>query len=321
MAEDTITLPELLQNSSRRYRREVLALPIVQLEPSLRYMTLRQGIRGEEVVGTARSGAQLRPYRTSKDAVNTSKLDARSLTTFLGDVVEEFDPYQVYETCFGEPISRKRDKLEIVKRMCLEMARSSTENLALALFSAKRNPSGNTTMELFNGFDTIIESEKTATNISAEKGNLLDLGQLDAASIGDVLLEFYRSLHITMKHKAQVMMFVPTTVREMYDDWYAANFTSAPYNTQYEQIYLHGTHKKCVLVDLPGMEASKNLIISTRDNLLVGADQISDKEKFEVRRPDNPKVVQFFMTMYFGVEFQSIDQRTFKAGSFTLPAE
>lgn len=321
MAEGTITLPELLQNSSRKFRREVLALPIVQLEPSLRYMTLRRGIRGEEVVGTARSGAQLRPYRTSKDAVNTSKLDARSLRNYLGDVVEEFDPYVLYETCYGEPLSTKRDQLEIVKRLCLEMARSSTENLALALFSAKRNPGGNTTMDLFNGFDTVIESEKTATNISADKGNLLDLGQLDAASIGDVLLDFYRSLHITMKNKAQVLMYVPTAVREMYDDWFAANFTSAPYNNQYERTYLHGTNRKCVLVDLPGMEASKNIIISTKDNLLVGVDQISDKERFQVRIPDNPKVVQFFMTMYFGVEFQSIDQRTFKAGSFTLQAE
>lgn len=299
----------------------MLSLPIVQLEPSLKYMTLRRGIRGEETVGTARSGAQLRPYRIAKDAVNTSKMDARSLKTYLGDVVEEFDPYAVYETCYGEPLSVKRDQLEIVKTLSLEMARSATENLALALFTAKRNPSGNTTMELFDGFDTVIEREKTATNISAEKGNLLDLGELAAASVGDQLLELYRSIHSAMKYKGQVMMYVPTKVREMYDDWFAANFQSAPYNQQYEQVYLHGTSKKCLLVDLPGMDEAKNIIVTTRDNMLVGVDQISDKERFEIRRPDNPKVVQFFMTMYFGTNFQSIDQRVFKAGSFTLPAE
>ena len=46
--------------------------------------------------------------------------------------------------------------------------------------------------------------------------------------------------------------------------------------------------------------------------------ELSDKERFEVRRPDNPKAVQFFMTMYFGCDFQSIDPRAVNFGSFTI---
>lgn len=316
--ESSINLPDLLAGSSRRFRREVLALPIVQLEPSLRYMTVRRGIRGSEVVGTVRSGAQLRPYRMAKDAVNTSELSARELKNYLGDIVEEFDPYALYETCFGEPISVQRDRLQIVRTLSMEMARSATENLALALFSAKRDAEGNTTMDLFDGFDTIVEAEKTATNISSAKGNLQALGEITPSTVGDVLKEFYRSCHTVLKNRGQLLMFIPTRLREMYDDWYAANFQSAPYNTQFEQTYLQGSNRKCVLVDLPGMDSVKNIFVTTRDNLLVGVDQLSDKERFEIRRPDNPKVVQFFMTMYFGVEFQSIDPRAVNYGSFTI---
>lgn len=316
--ESTINLPDLLAGSSRRFRREVLALPIVQLEPSLRYMTVRRGIHGSEVVGTVRSGAQLRPYRMAKDATNTSKIEARELKNYLGDIVEEFDPYALYETIYSEPLSVQRDRLAMVRTLCLEMARSATENLALALFTAKRNAEGNTTMDLFDGFDTIIEAEKTATNIASAKGNLQALGEITPSTVGDVLKEFYRSCHTVLKNRGQIIMFIPTKLREMYDDWYAANFQAAPYNTQFEQTYLQGTGRKCVLVDLPGMDDVKNIFITTRENLLVGVDQLSDKERFEVRRPDNPKAVQFFMTMYFGCDFQSIDPRTVNFGSFTI---
>ena len=200
----------------------------------------------------------------------------------------------------------------------MEMARSATENLALALFSAKRNASGDTTMDLFDGFDTIIEAEKTASNIASAKGNLQALGEITPSIVGEVLKEFYRSCHTVLKNRGQIIMFIPTKLREMYDDWYAANFQAAPYNTQFEQTYLQGTGRKCVLVDLPGMDNVKNIFITTRENLLVGVDQLSDKERFEVRRPDNPKAVQFFMTMYFGCDFQSIDPRAVNYGSFTV---
>jgi hypothetical protein len=41
----------------------------------------------------------------------------------------------------------------------------------------------------------------------------------------------------------------------------------------------------------------------------VGVDQESDKETVEIRRPDNPKLVQFFMMAYFGVGFETLDKR------------
>ena len=50
--------------------------------------------------------------------------------------------------------------------------------------------------------------------------------------------------------------------------------------------------------------------------MLIGVDQTSDEEKIEIRRPDNPKVVQFFMKMYFGVQFESISPEVFMAGGF-----
>jgi hypothetical protein len=65
------------------------------------------------------------------------------------------------------------------------------------------------------------------------------------------------------------------------------------------------------------MEDQDYMMITVKDNLLVGVDQESDKEDVKIRECDNPKVVQFFMMAYFGVGFDTLDQRFFKAIKFT----
>ena len=61
------------------------------------------------------------------------------------------------------------------------------------------------------------------------------------------------------------------------------------------------------------MADAKNMFISNKTNVLVGCDQMSDSELAKIRECDNPKVVQIFMKMYFGTDFESIDPRVFQA--------
>ena len=48
------------------------------------------------------------------------------------------------------------------------------------------------------------------------------------------------------------------------------------------------------------------LPVRTKPNMLVGCDQKSSMEKVKIRECDNPKMLQFFMCMFFGVNFESI---------------
>ena len=125
-------LAQALVNSSAKYRREVLAMPVAALlDKALKYMTLRRGVAGNETVGAAGNDAELRPYRTEKGATDRSKIKARTLTTYLGDVVEEFDPYQLFTTVYGEQFSDKtqRTEAEIVQKLCLQMGKSLAKKL------------------------------------------------------------------------------------------------------------------------------------------------------------------------------------------------
>lgn len=308
-----------LIHSGHKFRKEILLMLVIALSETTNHMTMRYGIRGKETVGEARSGAKLRPYRTQKDEKNTSSIVPRTLETHLGDVVEEFDPVPLYNTVYSEPISKARKELEVVKTLAVEMSRQATEDLPKAIFSGVRNAVGNETMDLFDGFDTICIAEKVAGNISVAAGNLVELGEITVANVGDKLKAIHKAAHDVLKN-GESKMFIPVYIKELYDEWYLANFGPVAYNTQFEQTYLHGTNKKCELVALPGMIDSTHIFMTKKKNMLVGCDQESDKELVKIRECDNPKVVQFFMTAYFGVQFESLNPKVMIAASFTQPA-
>lgn len=316
IAATRLNIAEKLVGTGHKYRKEILTMPIIGVGEILNHMSMRYGIRGKETVGSMSSKAQVRPYRTAKDAKNTTETGARDLETFLGDVVEEFDPVTVYDTIYGEALSKNIKDLNIVRAVSLEMAKSVSEYLGDAIFKGKRNSAGETTLDLFNGFDTIIAAEKTAGNISAEKQNyklLTDV--ITKVNAGDILLDIYRKLPAVLK-KIGAKLYVPESIKEAYEDWCMANLGPILYNTSYEKDYVHGTSKKLELVAFPQMEGCKFCFISTKKNLLVGVDQMSDSEIVKIRECDNPKVVQFFMKMYFGVEFESINPRAIQFYEF-----
>lgn len=306
-------LSTALVNSSARYRKEVLAMPVVALlDKALKHMTLRRGVAGDETVGRVGSDAELRPYKTEKGATDKSRIIARTLTTYLGDVIEEFDPYQLFTTVYGEQFSdkTKRTEAEIVQALCLQMGKSVAKKLGAALFNAQRNPAGTTTATLFNGFNTIAAAEITAGNIAAAKGNYIEVDTITAANVGDVLKAIYDGASEELQEADNLKMFLPKSIKKLYDDWCLAHFGAVVYNTTYAKNRLHGTDENpCELVALSGMKNSPYIYLSTKENMLVGCDQSGNpKEKFLVRVPDNPKVVQFFACMFWGVQFEQIEQ-------------
>lgn len=317
MATTDLDIQGALINSSHKFRKEVLLMPVVGLGQTRLHMTTRFGIRGKETVGEARSGAQIRPYRTSKDAGNTTTVIPRTLETFPGDVVEEFDPVAIYKTVYSENISKDITQLEFVKMISMEMARQSTTGLPKAVFTGVRNAAGNTTMDLIDGFDTICKAEKVAGNIAVAKKNLVELGGITSVNVGDKLRAFFKSAHQVLRNNPS-KMYVTVQIKELYDEWYLANFGPVVYNTGDQQTYLHMSNKKCEIVAMEGMVDATHIFISTKKNMLIGVDQTSDEEKIEIRRPDNPKVVQFFMKMFFGVQFESISPEVFMAGGYNL---
>lgn len=307
--------PKLLA-SGDKYRKELLIMPMLQLQAYAQHMTRRMGVRGKETVGEFGSGAQLRPYRTAKDAKDTRELSFRTLETFLGDVVEEFDPYVMSRTIYGNSLGTPLENFDIVKATGLAMAKSVGKTLRQNLFKAKRNASGDNTADLFDGFSTIVDREIAAGAIADNKSNLATLEEINAANVVDMLRDFYHSASEVLQ-EANTKLFLPTNIYNLYKQGYLAEFGSVSYNTQYKQVYLIDSDDKCELVPVSAMAGTNHLILTDKGNMLIGCDQMSDEEKVEIRRCDNPKAVQFFLKCFFGVEFETLAAERLMVGKIT----
>ena len=52
------------------------------------------------------------------------------------------------------------------------------------------------------------------------------------------------------------------------------------------------------------------MIVTTKDNLLIGADTLSDVESIDIERFE-AFVLSYIATIFFGVQFESIDRERF----------
>ena len=109
--------------------------------------------------------------------------------------------------------------------------------------------------------------------------------------------------------------------KEMYNVWFANKFGHGNFAGVPDQEYLHGTNNKVEIVALPGMEGASHCFITTKENMKVGVNVAPEVAKFEVRRPDNPNVVQFHVVVYMGVDFANVDKEFLFCAARTIKSD
>lgn len=313
-----IDINQTLKDAGTKYRKDLLTMPVAVLAEVLAVMSLKTGLQGKEIGGILTTDVQLRPYRTEKGASDDTKIIPYEWETFLGDVVKEFDPNAILGTLYTEATNKKPTDREIARLVALEMAKKVGESLYNNMFTAVRNAAGNSTADLFDGFSTLITKAITALKLTAALKNYQDLSvtQITVVNVGDVLKAAWRKLSPLLK-KQKVNLYLPTSILELYEDWFQVEYGHAPWNADFSQRSLVGSNGKCTFVPLDNMEGQNYMIFSVKENLKVGVDQESDKENVKIRECDNPKLVQFFMMMYFGVGFDNLDKAFINVLKFT----
>jgi hypothetical protein len=319
----SLTIHEDLVKAGIKYRKELLTFPLLQLNDVLQHMTLRTGIQGKEIGGAIDVSAELRPYRTAKDATGGPTITPFEWEVFLGDTVKEFDPHAILGSLYTERTITPADQMKLARQVAMMMAGKVGEALRAAIFIAERDAAGNSTVDLFNGFSTLAAAAITAEKITVAKKNLTDLSltPITGANVGDLLKAAYRALPVQLKSNRNLKLYLPTSILELYEDWFQVEFGHAPWNDGFHHKTLIGSDKKCQFVDLDNMEGQDFMYFSIKENFLVGVDQMGDKETVEIRRPDNPKMVQFFMKAHFGTGFDTLDHRFMNVVKFTTETE
>lgn len=317
---NTVSLADALVHSNHRFRKECMLIVMAAVEEVTRHMRVINGLKGKETEATIVPQAKFRPYHSEKVVSGTGGLTARTLETFPLEILEEFDPENLYTTIFGTPVDAEKINLDIVRRILTEEMNNASRGLCDLIFKGVRVADGTGALDGFDGFDTIIANEITAGNISLANGNFTNLGEVNATNIGDMWKRMYRKMDENLRGGAtkKLVLVCSFTEYDMYKNWYAAQFGMGNFAGTPEQTYLDGTANKVQIVPLPGMDGANHCFITVQENMKVGFDVLSNATKFNVRIPDNPNVVQMHAKIYMGVDFANINKEFLMVGARTV---
>lgn len=323
MAEVELTLAfaEETARSGQRYRKEILTMPKASIAEAIKNMTYINGLHGKETTIIMKSGAKLIPYQTKETIANTTTFTERTLETHHADVQEHFDPEVAYGTMFNESLTVQKINFDITRKICKNIAMDACDGLKETLWRGRYNPNGSSNLDISDGYMTIIGDEKAAGNISIAKGNYFQLGNITPYNVVDKFRIWWRKQDPKFKRQ-NMNLWIPEQLLEMYEDGYAIKFSTHRYNTEFEQDKLYGTHGRVKLCTAPGMEENEYIFMTPKINTRVGGDGGVDDENFkgssfEIRRISNPKLVQFYMSTFFGCNFATLDKEYFTCASIT----
>jgi hypothetical protein len=312
-----MTIHEKLIAAGVKYRKELLVAPMVAFATIAPFFTTMTNVQGKTMAGSLNTTSEFRPYATTKGATDTAAIKPREMENFLGDLVEEFDPRIIMGSLYSEATSTNADKFDISAKVALVVAKRAGEKLVKNIFTAVRDNAGTTSADLFNGFDTLTAAGVTDTSISVANKNYVDITStpITRANCGDVLKARFRALDSNLKDGCK--LYLPVSIMDHYEDWYQDEHGHAPFNTTMTQKFLAGSNNKCELYPLSMMEGGDYLYFTKKENMILLFDQTSDAESVEIRRCDNPKVVQLFMVTYFGVGIDTVDKEFFTAVKYS----
>jgi hypothetical protein len=317
---NTVSLADALVQSNHRFRKECMLIVMAAVEEVTKHMRVINNLKGKETESTIVPQAKFRPYHSEKIVSGTAGITARTLETFAQEILEEFDPENLYTTIFGTPVDAEKIDLPIVRRLLTEEMNNASRGLCDLIFKGVRNAEGTGALDGFDGFDTIIAKETVAGNIALAAGNFTNLGEVDSTNIGDAWKRMYRKIDEKLRGgdaKKLVLVCTPTEY-DLYKNWYAQRFGAGNFPGTPEQTYLDGTANKVQILPLVGTEGMNHCFITTEENMKVGFDVMSKSTKFSVRIPDNPHMVQMYAKIYMGVEFANINSEFLMVGARTV---
>ena len=298
-----------LQKSAVTYRKDLLVMPVISAEETLKHMTPRPGVAGREVLGELSGDIEFGPYDPKRVDDNDLNVKPRTLETYLGSVVKRFDPNSVAKTVYGSLVSQG-DALastDIARQVLNFLSMKLGRSLNMHLWNAKRNDSGTKTVDLFNGFDTITKQEVDAGTIATGEGNYIELGEaIDRNNAVDLLMDIYEKADDVLQG-VPTKMFVPFDVYNAYNKAYLSSFGNVVYNQQYKKSYLEGSNQLCELVPIASKKGSNYIHLTTKSNMVYGYGDGLAQEKVAIEK-HHEFLLSYIATMYFGCQFETVSK-------------
>lgn len=312
--------PEILETSAATYQRQLITMPLEILkEETLKYITLVPGVRNSVTFGELTGDAQLGPWSRERKEDANYHIDGRTLQVYPGNCTYDFDPMEVFNSIYGTHIinADQPNDMQLAREILTLFAAKIGMHLNDHVFNAKRNVNGTKTVDLFDGFDTIINKEIEAGKISAEKGNLFTFGEkLTKTNTVDALKAFYDSADKQLK-AIDTYMYLDPAIYTMYLEDYQARNGSLPYNTDYKKLTIENSFGKCKFAPLSNLAGSGTVKISVKQNFLLGTDINSQENQARIKEY-KPWVFTFLFAGVYGAQIRTLSKERFHVGKLTL---
>lgn len=307
MADKSIVTLAELQKSAVTYQKDLIIMPVISAQATLGHMSPRPGTRGRRVVGQLDGDPELGPWDPKRKDEGGFTVTPRVLETFLGNCTHGFVPNDVWDTVHGSLIVQGEalKGVDIARAILFFAAGKLGKKLNMSIWAAQRDDAGTTTMQLFDGFDTITSKEITAGTIAAAKGNYMELGApIDAQNAVDAFKSIYDSASDELQGEPSKLYVTRQQYRAYCED-YKSTTGATPYNTEYKKTFLEGSNDLCELVPLTSKKASPYIHLSPQANMLYGYGAGLAEEALNVEKYSSWELT-LEAAMYFGVQFESI---------------
>lgn len=302
------------QKAAIQFDRELLKIPLLALAGTLQFMTVRRGVRGTVLVGQESVDAEFAPYKRNRKTDVNLDLKLRPLSTYFSSLNANFDPNESMQTLLDHRANQAMaDGLQstpTAREVLALIGKKASSKIVYAIFKGVRNPNGTTSMDLFDGFDTISAKDVTSGEVSVENGNYV---KLDEEITPENAYEVITGLldHMSEELRGQkAYLYCSRKIADAYNKGYKKANAGIAYNTGFKQTFVEGSEDMLQIVPLPGKVDSKYIHISTKENMLFGCDQESDAEYVKVKEYE-PDTLTYMMRAFFGAQIKSVDKSQF----------
>jgi hypothetical protein len=310
---------DALEGFCREYKMELLTVAMMGGDWIDNYEFMA-GIKDELLLTTLVMKKVAKPWKVAwNPKETTANLIPRTLKVRKGQIEELEVPVNYRNSWLGKKLQAGIDSMDnpIERELLTAIVAQLNEDIYLdALWGGVYDAEGTDPVDLFDGFNRIIDVEIAAGKISATPDNtnklkwptLYPTGAIDATNAVDKLKKFYRDCVRFAKAMKRVKMdmYISTDIYDFYCDDYQATHGSLPYNTQYEKIFLEGSRGLVTLLAEPAQDNENRIVLTQKSNLIYGVDLESDQEDLLVRRDNNPKQVQIFGEFVAGVQIGTL---------------
>lgn len=313
------------KDAAKKWHRELLKMPVLSMSDSMKFLTPMPGCRTNQFLGGVSTEAQFYPYAPNKRGEGSTDITFRELPIHFNTMNQDFEPNAFAQTLLGENaavLGQGQAKSQMAKLILSQVMAIAGEHLELALADAEYNANGDTSMDMFDGFITIIKAEMAADTpgISVANKNLIEVSEtIDETNVVELMKYLEFGLDVRLR-KQQRFCYCDPALVDLYNEGYQLTHPSLPYNTQYNQPYIEGANRRMTFAPLPAMSGSEYMIITPKMNMAVGFDNMSDLETLEVLRMD---VDTFTLAakMFFGLQLRTLDYRFLKVVKLSSPVE